>query len=125
MAASGPAGRGHTDNSHARAVSRTFILPSGPERLADDWRLSTTVSNQTGVAQMIEFFIKMLARIVIGSAAFERVIALVEKWAALEISNAEKREGVLGDIQVIGLKLTESAARLALELAVTFLKSKA
>jgi hypothetical protein len=53
------------------------------------------------------------------------VLALVEKWAALEISNAEKREGVLGDIQVIGLKLTESAARLALELAVTFMKSKA
>jgi hypothetical protein len=73
---------------------------------------------------MIEFFIKMLARIVIGSAAFERVIALVEKWAAAEVSNAEKREGVLSDIQIIGLKLTESAARLALELAVTFLKSK-
>jgi hypothetical protein len=106
-------------------VGAAFGLSPSVEGLALDGRLAGTLSNQTGVAQMIEFLIKMLARILIGSAAFERVLALVEKWAALEISNAEKREGVLGDIQVIGLKLTESAARLALELAVTFLKSKA
>jgi hypothetical protein len=124
MAAQGPRIRRHPDNLDARAMGAAFDLSPSPEGLALNRRLAGTLSNQTGVAQMIEFLIKMLARILIGSAAFERVLALVEKWAALEISNAEKREGVLGDIQVIGLKLTESAARLALELAVTFMKSK-
>jgi hypothetical protein len=125
MAAQGSRIRRHPDNLDARAMGAAFDLSPSIEGLALNRRLAGTLSNQTGVAQMIEFLIKMLARILIGSAAFERVLALVEKWAALEISNAEKRDGVLGDIQVIGLKLTESAARLALELAVTFLKSKA
>ena len=54
-----------------------------------------------------------------------RSLNLVQKWAAAQISGAEKREGVLGDIEVLGLTITESAARLGLELAVTYFKRKA
>lgn len=74
---------------------------------------------------MTEFLIKTLARILIGSDAFTQILNLVQKWAAAQISGAEKREGVLGDIEVLGLTITESAARLGLELAVTYFKRKA
>lgn len=71
---------------------------------------------------MTEFFIKTLAKIIIGSNAFNRILVLVEEWSHKQISSAEKRNGVLDEITVIGLKLTESAARLGIELAVTYLK---
>ena len=71
---------------------------------------------------MTEFLIKTLAKMILGSDAFNMILVLVREWAAKEISGAEKRAGVLHDIAVIGLKLTESAARLGIELAVTYLK---
>ena len=66
--------------------------------------------------------IKTLARIVIGTDAFSRILGIVERWSEEKISSAEKRDGVLNEIEVIGLKLSESAARLGVELAVTYLK---
>ena len=67
----------------------------------------------------------MLARLILGSGAFERIIAVVERWADKEISGAEKRDGVLDEIQVIGLKLSKSVANLGVELAVQLLKRQA
>ena len=74
---------------------------------------------------VIKQAIQMLARLILGSGAFERIIAVVERWADKEISGAEKRAGVLDEIQVIGLKLSKSVANLGVELAVQLLKRQA
>jgi hypothetical protein len=74
---------------------------------------------------VIKQAIQMLARLILGSGAFERIIAVVERWADKEISGAEKRDGVLDEIQVIGLKLSKSVANLGVELAVQLLKRQA
>lgn len=66
--------------------------------------------------------IKLLASLVLGSDVFERILATVDRWAEKEISSAEKRKGVLDELEVIGLELTESLARLGVELAVTYIK---
>lgn len=68
--------------------------------------------------------IRLVASLLIGSEVFERILGTVERWAEKEISGAEKRKGVLAELEVIGLQLTESLARLGIELAVTFLKSR-
>jgi hypothetical protein len=74
---------------------------------------------------VIKQAIQLLARLILGSGAFERIIAVVERWADKEISGAEKRDGVLDEIQVIGLKLSKSVANLGVELAVQLLKRQA
>lgn len=66
--------------------------------------------------------INLLASLILGSEVFTRILATVERWAEKEITAAEKRHGVLDELEVIGLKLTESMARLGIELAVTYLK---
>lgn len=71
---------------------------------------------------MITTIIKTLATLLLGSEVFARILAAVQRWAEKEISGAEKRHGVLDELQVIGLKLTESAARLGIELAVSYIK---
>lgn len=69
--------------------------------------------------------IRFSAGIILGSMNFERILAVVEKWADKEIASAEKRHGVLDELEVIGLELTESLARLGVELAVQYLKKAA
>lgn len=66
--------------------------------------------------------INILASILIGRNVFPRILSVVEQWAEKEISAADKRHGVLNELEIIGLKLTESAARLGVELAVQYLK---
>lgn len=66
--------------------------------------------------------IKVLAGLVLGSDVFERILGTVERWAQKEIAAAEKRKGVLNELEVIGLGLTESLARFGVELAVTYFK---
>lgn len=70
----------------------------------------------------LAFLINQIAKIILGSDIFARILGVVERWAAEEVSSAEKRRGVLAEIEVIGLKVTESAARLGIELAVQYLK---
>ncbi len=74
---------------------------------------------------MIPFLIKTLAGLLLGSDVFKRILATVERWADKEISGVEKRDGVLDELQVIGLGLTKSLANVGVELAVQFLKLKA
>jgi hypothetical protein len=69
--------------------------------------------------------INLIASLLLGSEVFTRILATVERWAAKEIAGAEKRHGVLDELQVIGLKLTESASRFGVELAVQYLKKVA
>jgi hypothetical protein len=66
--------------------------------------------------------INLIASLLLGSDVFNRVLATVERWAEKEIAGAEKRHGVMDELQIIGLKLTESAARFGIELAVQYLK---
>jgi len=69
--------------------------------------------------------INMLASLVLGSDVFTRVLGVVQRWADKEISSAEKRAGVLNEIEIIGLELSKSLANLAIELAVTYTKKAA
>ena len=74
---------------------------------------------------VIAFLISQLAGAILGGDVFTRILGTVERWAEEEISGAEKRHGVLAELEVIGLKLTESAARFGIELAVQYLKKVA
>lgn len=71
---------------------------------------------------VIAFLISQLAVAILGSDIFSRIVGTVERWAEKEITSAEKRHGVLDELEVIGLKLTESAARFGVELAVQYLQ---
>ena len=71
---------------------------------------------------VIAFLISQLAGAILGGDVFTRILGTVERWAEEEISGAEKRHGVLAELEVIGLKLTESAARFGVELAVQYLQ---
>jgi len=74
---------------------------------------------------VIAFLISQLAGAILGGDVFTRILGTVERWAEEEISGAEKRHGVLAELEVIGLKLTESAARFGVELAVQYLQKVA
>ena len=67
----------------------------------------------------------MLASLILGSDVFTRVLGVVQRWSDKEISSAEKREGVLDEIEIVGLKLSKSLANLAVELAVSYTKKAA
>ena len=73
---------------------------------------------------IIPFLIKQIVDLILGSDVFERVLATVERWADKQISGIEKKQGVIAELEVIGLKLSESAANFAVEAAVQFLKAK-
>jgi hypothetical protein len=66
--------------------------------------------------------INLLATLILGSEVFERVLGTVERWAEREISGAEKRHGVMAELEVIGLKMAESTARFGIELALQYLR---
>ena len=69
--------------------------------------------------------IHALAGLILGSDIFTRVLAVVERWEEKTISGLEKKTGVLAELEIIGLKLLEWEANLAVELAVAFVKNKA
>ena len=71
---------------------------------------------------VVAFLISQLAGAILGGDVFTRFLGTVDRWAEKEISGAEKRHGVLAELEVIGLKLTESAARFGVELAVQYLQ---
>ena len=73
----------------------------------------------------ITFLIKQLANALLGANTFNRILASVQRWADKEISGLEKKQGVLSELEIIGLKLTEQLANLGIELAVAFVRSKA
>lgn len=72
----------------------------------------------------IAFLIKQLASIILGSQVFTRILGAVERWSEKEIDGAEKKEGVLAEVEIIGLKLTNQLANFGIELAVQYLKTK-
>lgn len=74
---------------------------------------------------LIQQAIRVIAQLILGSDIFTRILGVVERWADKELDGASKRDGVLDEIEVIGISLTKSAANFAIELAVQFLKAKA
>lgn len=69
--------------------------------------------------------ISLLANLLLGSDVFTRILGSVERWADKEISGAQKKAGVLAELEVIGLNLLECEANLGVELAVAFLNKRA
>jgi len=74
---------------------------------------------------IVLFLLKQVVDLILGSDVFERVLAAVERWADKEISGLEKKQGVLAELEIIGLNLTKSGANFAVEAAVQYLKAKA
>lgn len=72
-------------------------------------------------AFLLKQAILAISNIILGSGVLDKVTVLVKEWADKKISGAEKREGVLDAMEVAGLKLSKSAANLAVELAVQLL----
>ena len=74
--------------------------------------------------------IRLLAQIILGSGALDRIIARVRWWQkrvfppelSQESVNAVKRNGVLADIDTIDMGLSESKKRLGIELALQVVK---
>lgn len=66
--------------------------------------------------------IKLLADLILGSGVLDRVVPWVKKWSEKEVSGLEKKQGVIKDLEVIGLGLSESLTNLAIELTVQYLK---
>ncbi|GEM_PF-2784445 len=71
---------------------------------------------------LIGYLITQIANILLGPDVFPRILGIVQRWAEKEISSAEKRKGVLAEVEIIGLELTESMARFGVELAVQYFK---
>ena len=74
---------------------------------------------------IVLFLLKQVVDLILGSDVFERVLAAVERWADKEIDGLEKKQGVLAELEIIGLNLTKSGANFAVEAAVQYLKAKA
>ena len=74
---------------------------------------------------VVLFLLKQVVDLLLGSDVFERVLATVERWADKEISGLEKKQGVLAELEIIGLSLTKAGANFAVEAAVQYLKAKA
>jgi len=68
--------------------------------------------------------IHVLAGLILSSDVFQRILAVVERWADKEISEFDKHESVLNEIKIIGLNLAKWEANLGIELAVAYLKHK-
>lgn len=69
--------------------------------------------------------VKFLAELILGSDVFNRVLGVVQRWDAKEISGLEKKSGVLKEFELLGLNLTGAFANLAVELAVAYVGYKA
>ena len=54
----------------------------------------------------------------VGSETFVRIEARVMEWMDKKIDGAAKRHGVMDDLEVIGLKVSEQVVRMVIELVV-------
>lgn len=68
--------------------------------------------------------ISSFATFMLGSDVFERVKAIVIRQDSKNIPGEEKRKEVLKEIKIIGLGIATFAVNLAIELAVSWLKTQ-
>lgn len=66
---------------------------------------------------IVKTLINSLGSILFTSMTFDRAKAAILRWEEKQISGVEKKEGVLDELQVIGIKLSAFAANLLVELA--------
>ena len=71
---------------------------------------------------IIQQAIQVLASMVLGSDVFARVLGVIDRWEEKQISGLAKKEGVLAEFEIIGLKLTGWLANFAIELGVGYVK---
>ena len=74
---------------------------------------------------IVLFLLKQVVDLILGSDIFDRVLGVVTRWSDKQISGIEKKQGVLAELEIIGLKLSQSSANFAVEAAVQYLKAKA
>ena len=74
---------------------------------------------------IIQNAIILLARAIIGRVNFDKILDLVTAWEEKQITGAQKRQGVLADLTVLGVQIAEGTARTGIQLAVEYLKRKA
>ena len=77
------------------------------------------------MSAVIVELIVALVKALVDSGVFERVEASVARWDEKQISGLDKKSGVLAELALIGLNLSESMANLLVELAVTKRKTEA
>jgi hypothetical protein len=70
------------------------------------------------IAQALAAIIKFLI-----GADYKRIESQVKIWADKKVEGASKRKGVLDALEVIGLTLAPNLVNLAIEIAVTKLKT--
>ena len=69
--------------------------------------------------------ISSFAKIILGSALFERIKATVIRVDDKDVSGKEKREAVLSELKVIGISAASYLLNLGIELAVSWLRTQA
>lgn len=69
--------------------------------------------------------ISSFANFIIGSDTFDRVKAVVIRQDNKNLSGIEKREAAFNEIRLIGMGIATWAINLAIELAVSWLRTKA
>lgn len=73
---------------------------------------------------IVAFLLKQVVDMILGNDVIERVAATVQRWDDKEISGLEKKQGVLSELEIIGVKLSSAEANFAVEAAIQYLKAK-
>jgi len=73
---------------------------------------------------VIAYLLKQVVDMILGAEVLERVAGAVQRWDEKKISGLEKKQGVLDELEIIGLKLTGAAANFAVEAAIQYLRAK-
>jgi hypothetical protein len=66
--------------------------------------------------------IKLLAKWLVGSAFFKDAVKAVQTWNDLKISGAQKKEGVIADLEEQGWRVTGRAMNQGIELALSYIE---
>lgn len=69
--------------------------------------------------------ISSFAKFLLGSDTFDRVKAVVLRQEDKDLSGAQKREAAFAEIKLIGMGIATWAVNLAIELAVSWLRTQA
>jgi hypothetical protein len=73
---------------------------------------------------IVAFLLKQVVDMILGNDVIERVAATVQRWDDKEISGLEKKQEVLSELEIIGIKLSGAAANFAVEAAIQYLRAK-
>lgn len=68
--------------------------------------------------------LQLVCSFLLGSGVIDRIEGAVSRWEDKAVSSAEKKEGVLAELEVIGIKLSGSVANFAIESAIQIMKQR-